>query len=97
MVEKNVKNYMSAKAARQITETSDKMLNIAFKQIKEEAEYGKNETDFCVYKLDTSVITKIKNTLVFAGYAVSEVTEVMGDTDTEEALEPTLVGLSIKW
>ena len=91
MAEKNtVKNYLTAKSARQITETSDKMLNIAFKYIKEEAEHGKNEFSFNVYHLDSSVVTKIKNTLIGAGYSVVE------RTDKEED-RTVLVDLLIKW
>jgi hypothetical protein len=92
MAEKSmVKNYLTAKAARQITETSDKMLNIAFKYIKEEAEYGKNEFSFDIYRLDSSVVIKIKNTLICAGYSVTEL------TDEEVAGKTVLVALLIKW
>jgi hypothetical protein len=92
MVEKNVvKNYLTAKSARQITETSDKMLNIVFKYIKEEAEYGKNEFSFDVYRLDSSVVTKIKNMLICAGYSVTECTDEEADGKT------VLVNLLIKW
>ena len=86
-----VKNYLTAKSARQITETSDKMLNILFKYIKEEAEYGKNEFDFDVYRLDLSVITRIKNTLISAGYSVSE--QLSEYADGQKAL----TGLLVKW
>jgi hypothetical protein len=92
MVEKNVvKNYLTAKSARQITETSDKMLNIVFKYIKEEAEYGKNEFYFDVYRLDSSVVSEIKNILIDAGYSVTEhtVEDVGGKT--------VLSDLLIKW
>lgn len=92
MAEKSmVKNYLTAKAARQITETSDKILNIAFKCIKEEAEYGKNEFSFDVYRLDSSVVTKIKNMLICAGYSVTE------RTDEEADGKLVLVDLLIKW
>lgn len=92
MVEKNVvKNYLTAKSARQITETSDKILNIAFKYIKEEAEYGKNELSFDVYRLDPSVVTKIKNTLIGAGYSVTERPDEEADGKT------VLADLLIKW
>jgi hypothetical protein len=92
MAEKSmVKNYLTAKAARQITETSDKILNIAFKYIKEEAEYGKNEFSFDVYRLDSSVVTKIKNTLIGAGYSVTE------HTDKEANGKTVLIDLFVKW
>jgi hypothetical protein len=85
-----VKNYLSAKAARQVVETSEKMISIAFKCIKEEAEYGKNETWIDTYMLDSTVIERIKQTLIGAGYSVSDKTdEIDGKT--------TLVCLVVKW
>ena len=92
MVENNVvKNYLTAKSARQITETSDKILNVVFKSIKEESEYGRNELSFYVYRLDPSVVTKIENTLTSAGYSVTERTDEESDDKT------VLVDLLIKW
>jgi hypothetical protein len=85
-----VKNYLSAKAARQVVETSEKMISIAFKCIKEEAEYGKNETWIDTYMLDSTVIERIKQTLIDAGYSVTEKTE-----DIEGVT--TLVALVVKW
>jgi hypothetical protein len=85
-----VKNYLSAKAARQVVETSEKMISIAFKRIKEEAEYGKNETWIDIYTLDSTVIERIKQTLIGAGYSVTEKTE-----DIEGVI--TLVALVVKW
>jgi hypothetical protein len=85
-----VKNYLSAKAARQVVETSEKMISIAFKCIKEEAEYGKNETWIDTYMLDSTVIERIRQTLIGAGYAVTDKTdEIDGKT--------VLVCLVVKW
>lgn len=85
-----VKNYLSAKAARQVVETSEKMISIAFKCIKEEAEYGKNETWIDTYMLDSTVIERIRQTLADAGYSVTDKTE-----DIEGVT--TLVALVVKW
>ena len=63
-----VKNYISAKDARNLTENSDKLLNVAFKTIKEAAEYGNNQTQFSVYETDPKVIARIYDNLTDAGY-----------------------------
>ena len=89
-----VKNCLSAKEARQLTENSTKMLNIAFKAIKEEAEYGKDFLLFDVYGLDKSVVLRITNTLTMEGYSVEAQTaeeEINGNRKT------VMTALLINW
>ena len=85
-----VKNYLSAKAARQVVETSEKMLSIAFRCIKEAAEYGKSETWIDTYMLDVTVVERIRQALIGAGYAVTDKTEDIDGVTT-------LVCLVVKW
>jgi hypothetical protein len=85
-----VKNYLSAKAARQVVETSEKMISIAFKFIKEAADYGKNETWIDTYMLDSTVIERIRQTLIDAGYTVTDKTDDIDGVTT-------LVCLVVKW
>jgi hypothetical protein len=66
------------------------MISIAFKCIKEEAEYGKNETWIDTYMLDSTVIERIRQTLIGAGYAVTDKTEDIDGVTT-------LVCLVVKW
>ena len=85
-----VKNYLTAKAARQVVETSEKMISIAFKCIKEEAEYGKNETWIDTYMLDSTVIERIRQTLIGAGYSVTDGTNEVDGKDI-------LTHLVVRW
>jgi hypothetical protein len=89
-----VKNCLSAKEARQLTENSTKMLNIAFKAIKEEAEYGKDSLIFDVCSLDKSVIARITDVLTKEGYSVTEHTEV---DEANNKFLTTFTSLLIKW
>ena len=75
-----VKNYISAKEARTQTETTQKPLNVLFKQIKDSAEWGLNYLNFDVVEHDPSVIANITKILVEAGYSVSEDTNDGGMT-----------------
>ena len=82
-----VKNYISAKDARTQTETTQKPLNVLFKMIKDQAEWGTCCVDFNVWEHDQKVITNIIDTLTQAGYSVTEQTNEEG----------RLVSLLIKW
>ena len=82
-----VKNFISAKDAKQLTETSEKLLNNVFKNIKEAASYGRYVTYFDVFDVSEVVVDKLTSALKEAGYAV----ESMTDDDGK------LVGLTITW
>lgn len=82
-----VKNYISAKDARTQTETTQKPLNVLFKQVKESAEWGMNHFNFGVYEHDPMVVATITRVLKDAGYTVAD--------DTDE--EGRLIGLKISW
>jgi hypothetical protein len=90
-----VKNFISAKDARNLTENSDKLLNVAFKTIKESAEYGNNQTQFSVFETDPKVIAKIYNNLTDAGYTVKY--EFIEDTDKSLEAQNKIYGLKISW
>ena len=82
-----VKNYISAKEARTQTETAQKPLNVLFKLIKEQAEWGACSVDFGVWEHDYKVVANIVDTLVQAGYSVTEQTNDDG----------RLTSLLVKW
>lgn len=82
-----VKNFISAKDAKQLAETSEKPLNQVFRLIKDTADYGRHIINFDVYDMSKAVIDKLTSTLKEAGYAV----ESMTDDDGK------LVGLTITW
>ena len=82
-----VKNFISAKDAKQLTETSEKLLNNVFKNIKEAANYGRYVTYFDVFYVSEVVVDKLTSTLKEAGYAVESITDDDGK----------LVGLTITW
>lgn len=65
-----VKNFISAVDAKQLTETSEKLLNNVFKVIKDAANYGRYTIHFDVFDVSDVVITNITSTLVAAGYRV---------------------------
>ena len=73
-----VKNYISAKDARTQTETTQKPLNVLFKQIKESAEWGMNYLNFGVFEHDPQVIENMTRALKDAGYTVDEQTDETG-------------------
>ena len=77
-----VKNFISAADARQLTVTSDKLLNQAFKIIKEAATYGNCTVNFGVYETADTVITKITTALIEAGYTV----ELQTDDETDKPM-----------
>ena len=82
-----VKNYISAKDARTQTETTQKPLNVLFKQIKESAEWGMNYFNFGVFEHDPTVVENIIQVLKDAGYTVAD--------ETNE--EGKLISLKINW
>lgn len=86
-----VKNYITADQARTLTDTSEKMLSVVFKAIKEQAEYGASRVDFCVDQMDAAGILRIKKVLTDAGYAVEERT---GEIDGKTTY---IYSLLIKW
>lgn len=90
-----VKNYISAKDARNLTENSDKLLNVAFKTIKEAAEYGNNQTQFSVYETDPKVIARIYDNLTDAGYTVKY--ECVEDSDKNLEAQNKIYGIRISW
>lgn len=75
-----VKNFISAADARQLTVTSDKLLNQAFKVIKEAATYGHNTVNFDIFDVADVVVSNIKASLTEAGYSV----EIQTDEDTDK-------------
>ena len=87
-----VKNCLSAKEARQLTENSNKTLNIVFKLIKEEAEHGKESLIFDVYGLDKSAISRITDALKKEGYTV-----LKREEKRNGKREPVVVDLLIRW
>ena len=82
-----VKNFISAKDAKQLTETSEKLLNNVFKNIKEVANYGRYVTYFDVLDVSEVVVDKLTSVLQEAGYVVDSMTDDDGK----------LVGLTITW
>ena len=82
-----VKNFISAKDARSQTETTQKPLNVLFKQIKESAEWGMSYFQFGAFEHDPSVIASITKVLQDAGYTVEE----------ENNDEGKLISLKISW
>jgi hypothetical protein len=89
-----VKNFISAKDARNLTENSDKLLNVAFKTIKESAEYGNNQTQFSVFETDPKVVDRICQNLTAAGYTIEK--ERFGE-DEKEFRRGKVFGLKISW
>lgn len=90
-----VKNFISAKDARNLTENSEKLLNVTFKTIKEAAEYGNNQTCFSVCETDVVVINKICETLTNAGYTVER--EYFEEDTADVNLKGKVFGLKISW
>ena len=82
-----VKNFISAKDAKQLAEASEKPLNQVFRLIKDTSDYGRHVINFDVYEMSTAVIDKLTSTLKEAGYAVESMTDDAGK----------LVGLTITW
>ena len=70
-----VKNFISAADARQLVESSDKLLNQAYKFIKEAASYGHTLLVFGVCEVADSVIASITDSLISAGYSVELITD----------------------
>ena len=70
-----VKNFISAKDAKQMTETSEKLLNIAFKNIKDAASYGRCAAYFDVCDVAEKVVDNITLVLKDAGYAIESLTD----------------------
>jgi hypothetical protein len=68
-----VKNFISAKDAKQLTEASEKPLNQVFRLIKDTADYGRHVINFGVYEMSRVVIDKVIKTLQDAGYSVETV------------------------
>lgn len=77
-----VKNFISAADARQLTITSDKLLNQAFKIIKEAATYGHSSVNFDIFEVADTVISKMTLSLEDAGYSV----EAQTDDDDKPAV-----------
>ena len=84
-----VKNYISATEAKQLTVTSDKLLNQAYKFIKEAATYGHCVVNFDIYDAAETVVSKITTSLIEAGYSV----EIVTDEDNDD--KPVM--LKITW
>ena len=74
-----VKNFISAADAKQLTATSDKLLNQAYKLIKEMASYGHSKVNFDIYDVADTVISKMTINLVDAGYSVETITDEDND------------------
>ena len=70
-----VKNFISAKDAKQMTETSEKLLNSVFKIIKDAATYGRYTINFDVFDVSEVVVENITSTLHDAGYGVEPITD----------------------
>lgn len=82
-----VKNYISAKDARTQTNTTRKPLNVLFKLIRDNAEWGMSSLCFNVFDRDVNVINDMTKTLKNAGYTVQN--------DSNE--EGKLINLLISW
>ena len=82
-----VKNFITAEEARNITKTTQKPLNILFKRIKEEADYGICAIDHCVNQYDPVIIENMITVLREAKFKVTELTDESGRTE----------GLKINW
>ena len=67
-----VKNFISAKDAKELTVTSDKLLTQVYKLIRDAASYGHCRVEFSVFGVDSAVVAKIKNSLTQAEYTVEE-------------------------
>ena len=77
---------MTAAQARTLTRTSEKPLNVIFRGIKEQAEYGMCKLTYCVDSFDIVVIDKLIDTFVQANYKVTKIEE-----------DNKIVGLEICW
>ena len=66
----NVKNFITAKDAKTLTRTSQKPLNVAFRAIRDQAEYGMNYLTYCVANFDPAVVENVTAVLTEAGYKV---------------------------
>ena len=84
-----VKNFISAADAKQLTVTSDKLLNQAYKLIKDVASYGHCSINFDIYEVADTVVSKITANLIEAGYSV----EIITDEDNDD--KPVM--LQITW
>jgi hypothetical protein len=82
-----VKNFILAKDAKHMAETSEKLLNNVFKLIKDAASYGRCTTVFDIFEVAEVVVTNMISTLTEAGYQV----EVITDDDGKQ------VALTISW
>ena len=74
-----VKNFISAKDARQLTETSEKLLNQVYKLIKDVTSYGRCTVNFDIYDVADTVVSKITTSLIEAGYSVETLTDEDND------------------
>ena len=74
-----VKSFISAADARQLMVTSEKLLNQAYKLIKDVASYGHSSVDFDIYEVTDTVVSKITANLIEAGYSVETITDKDND------------------
>jgi predicted CoA-binding protein len=88
-----VKNFISAKEARCLTESSDKLLNQVFRLIKDAATYGHNTVNFDTYEVAEVVVTNISKTLTDAGYQV--IPFIPTDSEQDNLTGPVM--LTISW
>ena len=65
------KNYITAAEAKTINKTTDKLISIVFKSIKNEAEYGHSEFDFDTYRIAPVAFNNLHDELTNAGFKLS--------------------------
>lgn len=86
-----VKNFITAEQARNLTDNSEKVFNTMFKCIKEMAENGYSQCEFCTDRMDESVRQKLIKKAQLAGFTVSDLTSTRVDGEKD------IFGILLKW
>jgi hypothetical protein len=95
------KNFITATEARNLNKTTDKLINQAFKSIRNEAEYGYSQSTFNTLRVSFIAFNNLYSELIKAGFKLSfyypdysEESNVFQD-DLIEGKVPELI--KIKW
>ena len=87
------KNYITAAEAKTLSETTEKLINLIFKVIKNEAENGYAETTFDLSRMSTTSITRLCDILSKAGFRLA----FYYCEDANDNIERDSAGFSSNW